>query len=159
MPKTKALEDIKNAFAVPVVMPKVRVPYEPKRVSFDCGTEGGADQSFKDEADINRIMKRYEVTGVMLDPTLRVQRVPRYEDISQMPEDFLEANVRVMKAKEAFDELPAAVRDRFANSPYELMMFLSNEANRDEAIKLGLVPPKEKPGAEKSGAPASDVKS
>jgi phage internal scaffolding protein len=46
-----------------------------------------------------------------------------------------------MAAEDEFDALPAQIRARFENEPANLIDFLSNEQNRDEAEKLGLVNP------------------
>ena len=45
----------------------------------------------------------------------------------------------VVKAEEAFMTLPAVVRARFANDPAGIFTFLQDPANRDEAVKLGLI--------------------
>ena len=54
--------------------------------------------------------------------------------------------------------LPSRVRRRFDNDPAELMEFLADEANREEAVMLGLIE-KEEPvqpaPAPEGGAPAS----
>lgn len=91
-------------------------------------------QSFKDECDINRIMARYAATGT-LDFVNR--REAQFLDVSDI--DFQNAMRIVTESREAFMTLPAAVRDRFQNDPGQLLGFLSDDSNREEAIKLGLV--------------------
>jgi phage internal scaffolding protein len=46
-----------------------------------------------------------------------------------------------MDAQYQFDQLPALIRDRFHNDPQEMLAFLNDPNNYDEAIKLGLVNP------------------
>ena len=61
--------------------------------------------------------------------------------------DYETALQRVITAQDSFDALPAKLRDRFENSPANLIEFLNDESNRDEAVKLGLINPPEKPAA------------
>lgn len=46
----------------------------------------------------------------------------------------------VRRANESFDALPADVRFRFANDPVVLARWIGDESNKDEAIRLGLIP-------------------
>lgn len=130
----------------------VRLGLENDGPLFDGGIDCGFDpdtgeelesmtkQSFVDECDINTIMRRYEATGAF--PDHINQRAGRgvFGDFSDVA-DFQTALHTVMAAEEMFSELPARVRDRFGNDPEQLIKFLQDDANRDEAIKLGLVPP------------------
>ena len=126
-----------------------RYPYDPKYNPMDYATDVGYDptqpdaaleaslteQSFKDQCDINNIVKQYERTGLM--PHQRPNE-PVYGDISDAP-TFLEAQNIVVAGKEAFAALPAHVRDRFQNDPARYLAFMDNDENYDEAVKLGLV--------------------
>lgn len=95
-------------------------------------------QAFKEESDINNILRKYNVTGVLPD-TARAA-LAHFGDFSTVP-TYKESLELVMRAQEMFSDLPAAVRNRFANDPGELLAFLSDSGNRDEAISLGLVDP------------------
>lgn len=90
-------------------------------------------QAYKDETDINVMMRRFKVTGQL---PVNAQEA-RYGDFSS-PVDFQEALNRVIAARSEFDRLPADLRDRFGNDPARLLAFLSDERNADEAVKLGL---------------------
>jgi phage internal scaffolding protein len=92
-------------------------------------------QAFKHEVDINRIMAKYQKTGLL--PV--TNKSPLYGDFSSIP-DFETASNKLIAAQNAFDAQPASLRKRFNNNPSELLHFLQDESNRDEAIKLGLVP-------------------
>lgn len=108
-------------------------------ISF-VGTEDKAQQQFKDEVDINTIVRRFGLTGEMPDN----YRPPQSGDFTGVT-DYQSALNALIAADEAFLEIPAEVRERFANDPQKLMEFLANDKNRDEAVKLGLVqPPPEK---------------
>lgn len=94
-----------------------------------------AKQSFKDECDINVIMRHWNRTGHLLHKN---EAQPRYGDFSTV-DDFQAAQNIVIQANEAFLALPAAVRDRMHNSPAELLRFVADADNLEEAIELGLV--------------------
>ncbi len=119
---------------------------ERHRATIDCGL-GRTKQSFKDECDINFIMNRWKRTGEIPPESVGKMR-PSYGDFSN-PNDYMEACNRVIDANEAFASLPSFLRDRFANEPANLIAFLADSANQDEAIKLGLaqkpIPEGEKP--------------
>lgn len=108
---------------------------------FACAVDDDkTQQSFKDEVDINTIVKRFGLTGQLPDDF----SMPMQGDFADVP-DFQTALNLVISAQEEFMKVPAEVRARFANDPGELMAFLGDAKNRDEAIKLGLVvPPPEK---------------
>lgn len=92
-------------------------------------------QSEKDSCDINLIVERHLRTGIMTN--YRTSQ-PMYGDFTSCV-DYHEAVARAQQAEESFMTLPASIRARFSNDPGQLIDFLSNENNRSEAIKLGLV--------------------
>ncbi len=96
-------------------------------------------QSFKEETDINSIMARFQTTG-MLDFVQKHQ--PQYGDVTAI--DFQTSMESVAKSREMFASLPSKVRDRFNNDPAELLEFLDNPENREEAVLLGLAKPAKK---------------
>lgn len=103
-----------------------------------------AKQEFKEECDINVILARYDETGPRPGAPL-----PRFGDFAEAP-DFLAAQLLVKQAEEHFASLDVRIRDRFNHNPVALLSFLGDPANRDEAVKLGLVqappPPPPEPG-------------
>lgn len=96
-------------------------------------------QSEMKSCDINQIVKNPQM---MMQAALTAK--PYFGDFSE-PEDYHLALDRVLKADTAFSTLPSKLRKRFDNDPAELLKFLADEKNRDEAIQLGLVLPAEKP--------------
>lgn len=105
------------------------------RAGLSCdGDKGLTQQQFKEEVDINTIVRRFGLTGQLPDNV----RVPMSGDFTGV-NDFQSAMNAVRGAQEAFMELPAPMRARFANDPQRLMEFCSDADNRDEAIKLGLL--------------------
>lgn len=96
--------------------------------------DGKTQQSFKDEVDINTIVRRFGLTGEMPQNFA----MPVSGDFTSAM-SFQESMNLVVQAQEAFMTLPAEMRDRFGHDPARLISFLEDEKNRDEAVKLGLV--------------------
>lgn len=96
------------------------------------------EQHHKDRVDINNIISNYTLTGIL--PEIQNRKEALYGDFSS-GDDFLESQLKVQKAEEAFFSLPAQIRKRFDNQPYKLLEFISNPQNIDEARSLGLANP------------------
>lgn len=92
-------------------------------------------QQFKEECDINTIMNKYIKTGEFRALT---GKGGIYADFSEI-KDLQSMLDTVRLAQDAFASLPAQVRQRFANDPAQLLEFIQDTNNRDEAIKLGLI--------------------
>lgn len=121
--------------------------YDTEEVSLSTGTDTSIDpdtgeelesltqQSFKDECDINEIVRRFGLTGQLPENF----RAPVSGDFTGIT-DFQSAMNAVVRAQEEFDSLPAATREFFANDPQRLMDFVNDDKNRDKALELGLIP-------------------
>ncbi|AXH77469.1 MAG: internal scaffolding protein [Microviridae sp.] len=111
------------------------------RGEIDCSyDEVRTKQSFKDECDINVLMRRYESSGVLpVDVS-----TASYGDFSEAP-DFMAAQNILRRAEAQFASLPSRVRERFQNDPAHFLEFIAEEANYDEALKLGLLKAEAKP--------------
>lgn len=132
--------------------------YDVKAVSRSCGLDTGTDtkviQSARDDADINVIVKRFNVTGML--PQL--QRQPLDVDIDKVM-DYRSAMQYVREAAERFMMLPSQLRERFQNDPQEFMAFVQDEANAEEAEKLGLIPKRERAKVDRSNnSPSNSTK-
>lgn len=92
------------------------------------------DQSFAADADINTIMARYQSTGEI---PLVNQAYPQFLDVTE--QDFQEHMNIVAEANQLFSELPSRLRDRFGNDPAAFLGFVSDEDNRVEMARLGLL--------------------
>lgn len=109
-------------------------PNGTKRIQLANDIPALTDQSFKDDCDINSIMKRLRKTGHIS----HMRHSPgTYADLTSIT-DLHTSIIQVQKAQEAFDTLPAQVRKRFHNDPSQLVDFLHDSANDEEAIQLGL---------------------
>lgn len=112
---------------------------EPFRGSdLECKDPSLAQQNMKDDVDINVMLEKFKVTGVMPQSVV----LPKYGDFSSVV-DYRSAMDAVRKARDSFMDLPAHLRARFDNDPQKLLEFVSDDKNRAEAEKLGLVPVKE----------------
>lgn len=120
--------------------PFLRTPYNYDTIAASnesglaCEEPTLAQQQFKDETDINNILRQFNITGILPEAPLS----PRYGDFSGIV-DYHSALNAVIAAEDGFMALPADLRARFQNDPENLINFLDDESNKDEAIKLGLV--------------------
>lgn len=99
-----------------------------------CEDASLAQQHYKEECDINTILQKFNITGLLPEHTLS----PRYGDFTGIG-DYHTAMNRVLAVQDEFEALPAQIRARFDNDPAQLIEFLENSDNRPEAEKLGLV--------------------
>jgi len=98
-----------------------------------CPEPTRAQQHHKDECDINEILRRFGKTGTM--PVTSLNAL--YGDFESV--DYHTALNQIIASEREFDALPSNIRKRFDNDPWELVQFLQNDNNRDEAIELGLL--------------------
>ena len=89
----------------------------------------------KDSCDINRIIDKYQQTGVLSHVNSRIPLEGDFTEVS----DFRSCLEILERAQDSFDDLPADVRNRFANDPAKFLDFVYDESNRDEAVNLGLI--------------------
>ena len=121
-------------------VPFLRTPYnyDVDKVSDEtgllCPEPTLAQQNFKDECDINNIVRQFGLTGELPSQPLS----PQYGDFTGVL-DYHTAVNAVLAAQDQFMELPAQLRARFDNDPAKLIDFLDKQENREEATKLGLV--------------------
>ena len=66
-----------------------------------------------------------------------------YGDFTNI-EDFHNANNRIIQAREDFLALPSEIREQFDNDPGQLVEFINDPDNIEEAQEMGLLPGKEK---------------
>lgn len=111
--------------------------YDVKAVSLatstDCGAESLVQQQFKDECDVNTIVRRFGLTGEI--PLTRMEGV--YGDFSEVT-DFDSALEAVTRAQESFMSVPAEVRERFGNDPGRLLAFVQTAKKQAMVDELGL---------------------
>lgn len=107
-----------------------------RETALSCPEVTRTQQHFAAEADINTIVRRFGVTGVM--PVSA--KLPTYGDFTGIG-DYQSALAAVQEANEAFAALDAELRARFKNDPAAYVEFCSDPANLPELRKLGLAEP------------------
>jgi len=120
-----------------------RSPYR-VRTQLHFTSPSRTKQSFRDECDINHILKRWERDGV-------ISHFNRFEgsygDFSNFG-DYHESINQVNRAQEMFMSLPSKIRSQFNNDPGRFVDFASNPANLDAMVDMGLavrrLPPAER---------------
>lgn len=142
-------------------MTEFRTAHGPrKRVSLDFFDDDGeplqgrTKQSFKDQCDINCILRNYDKTGLI---THVNDATARYGDFTEVNEYQDSLNL-VIEADRAFSELPSHVRKRFGNDPGAFFEFATDPDNFDQMVELGLAnPPVVEPAFEQpSSEPVSE---
>lgn len=105
------------------------------RVTFTCDPVSLTHQSMADECDINRIMLKWQKTGVIE----HVKEYPGgYGDFTNAPDDYQQSMNTVIEADNMFMTLPSSIRKRFHNDPAAFLDFVANPKNREELERLGL---------------------
>lgn len=118
---------------------KLRAPgqYNVDEASLEAGLEcfdvSLTQQQFKDDADINVIMERFNRTGELPVPVTPGQ----FGDYTEVY-DYHSAMNMVVAAQQAFAQMPAKIRSRFGNDAGAFVEFVSDSANLDEGIELGV---------------------
>lgn len=120
----------------------IRKPYEPReRVQLVNKDPSLTKQSMKDECDINKILTKWEKTGVLNHLNTFQGDYGDYLEV----QDYHTSLNQVKAAQEAFMSLPAQVRHKFENDPANFLQFVGDPANLDEMVELGLARPKKDP--------------
>lgn len=127
-----------NGDAIPVVMNDLpfRTAYGPKlRVRLDASEETHGTlvkQSFAEEVDVNRIVERFQTTGVL--PGAEAPAV--FADVSEMP-SYHESLTRVRQVEAFFATLDAETREAYGNDPGRWLEAYQEEADADSAAGRG----------------------
>lgn len=104
-------------------------------INFDPA-EKRAKDSFKDECDVNQILARFQVTGVI---DHFAKHGGEYMDVPAL--DYQHALDVLIQADSMFADLPSSLRNRFENDPLEFLKFVQDPDNLDEMRELGLADP------------------
>lgn len=119
------------------------VPHDSALFGLEFPDASRARQEFKEECDINVLMRKYRDHGVV--PTMRTGE-PKYFDCSEVP-DFMSAMNTFIEAEKAFMSLPAEVRKQMDNDPAKFVEFAADPENIESMRKWGLAPPAKEPDA------------
>lgn len=94
---------------------------------------GRTKQSFADDCDVNKILKRAEVVGSL---SHLQKHEGFYADVAEAPKDIFEAREQMARVGEIFAELPAEVRSEFQNDSLQYLAFVNDPANKDRIGEL-----------------------
>lgn len=112
--------------------------YAPK---FPKNPNATVQQQFQEDADINTMIRRHNAGpgrfGQPMGVDPNATRQPRFMELPS--ESYHESLNRVQDAKNLFMSYPARVRARFGNDPFQMLRFIEDPRNIDEAQRLGLV--------------------
>ncbi len=117
---------------------KVRSQYSPRvRVALYCDpASGNTQQQFREEVNINNIVKKYHDTG-MIQQMANSQGSYGYAT----SQSFTEAMHIVANARSEFERLPSSVRSHFENDTSKFLDAVQDPERKKEFIELGLVKP------------------
>lgn len=95
-------------------------------------SDGMTKQSFKDQCDINNILKKAQRTGSLA----HVQKYPTavYAEFDGV--DLLGAFERAERAKQIFADLPSEVRSEFDQDPFAFVKFAADPENIGRLAEL-----------------------
>lgn len=126
-------------------MTEFQIAYQPTiRVQVFFPDPTLTKQSFKDECDVNNIMKKFEKTGLLDHVNNHKGDYGNYIGY----EDYQTSLNRIASAQDAFNTIPASIRARFDNSPLEFLRFAQNPENFDKMVEMGLANQPEEPRGE-----------
>jgi len=125
----------------------IRFPFDRSPVVKNFRSASRTRSSFRDECDINVIMRKYAKTG-LIDHVASVGG--QYGNFIDAPL-YHDAMNLLLEADTMFASLPSAVRRRFDNDPAAFLAFTQDESNLDEMRDLGLLK-KEVPSSMESPA-------
>lgn len=84
-----------------------------------------ARPEFEPECNINNILAKFKVTGVLVDPSVRTLRQPMFIDCTSLP-DLAGYHEQLNGCKVAFDSLPKEIQEAFGFDARTAMHWLSN---------------------------------
>jgi len=105
-----------------------------ERETAPCVGKSLTHQSEMASCDINRIMHKFEKTGIL---EHRNNFEGQYGDFLDAS-DYQTSINQVIEADEMFQTLPAKLRRRFHNDPAAFLEYVSNPENTEEMYQLGL---------------------
>jgi hypothetical protein len=105
-------------------------------------SEDMAQQQFRDDVDINQIVKRFGITNEL--PIAK--EVGQYADFSEVT-DFQTALQQLRRGEEAFLELPVVVRDLFGNDPGNMYGWFSRGGDVEELLDAAYGPGEAREGS------------
>ncbi len=113
--------------------PKPRNCYSPRVSVISPAGHTPAQQQFKEDCDINTIMKRLN-SGQMTDYINKHQLAFGFAT----PLQYHDSMNLIAQADSMFNELPSSLRNEFDNNPQAFLEFVQDEKNAAKAKELGI---------------------
>lgn len=108
--------------------PGPRTEYSPRvRVIAPKSGDGLAQQSFKDQCDINNILKRHQAGDVLYHVK---DTPPQYMEVEPM--DYREALQLAKDVQDRFDSLPSNLRSKYENDPELFLADLQRQQTEEK---------------------------
>ena len=96
------------------------------------------DQSQYKDTDINNIVRKYQVTGLLDSPGSVPFETLQYGDATLLP-DYQTALDLVNSVHEEFSSLPSEVREKFGHDPMQLLDALQDPTKQQMLQDIGLL--------------------
>lgn len=111
-----------------------------KQVGLACNDGTRTVQHHKDDADLNKIVRDFGVTGKMPAPV----RVPTYGDFTEVT-DYQSAFEAVANAEKSFNQLPSQLREKLKHDPQRFLEYAADPRNLEEMRSMGMITQTEPP--------------
>ena len=111
----------------------IRSAYGEKQKVTLTTLDARVEQCHRDECDINKIIAKYDRTGVLNHVN---DFEARYEDLTGL--DYQTMLNTVANANSMFEGLPSEIRNQFANDPANFISFMDDENNNEQMYEMGL---------------------
>lgn len=113
---------------------RIRNALDRDRVQRIVRGDSRTKQSFKDECDINNVVRRYATTGMLSHVS---RRQPTYGDFSSVT-SLEQAIDLVAQLDDEFREMPSGIRAAADNNPLRYLEMLTSQAGVDRLAEAGL---------------------
>ena len=112
----------------------VRNQFVRTRLQKDFTGESQTQQQFKDECDINNVVRQFAKTGHIhhlnnSEPNYGLADSTTYHDAMNI----------VVQAQQEFDAMPSEIRAKFGHSPENFLSFVENPDNAQELYDMGII--------------------
>lgn len=124
----------------------------PDKERLHTGSESRVQQHHAEACDMKQILNNFMRTGEVPLSSNKMQFIDATEATS-----YDESLQIVLDAQDTFAELPSKVRKKFNNDPRELLLFMDDPSNLEEARELGLAEPEPIPEPRYVGEPVHSL--
>lgn len=128
---------------------KFRTQFQRNQIKFIQDKPSMVHPEFVNDCDIAKIFARMNA-GVDITPASikrgLLKREPIFADFTQIG-DYTDMNMKILEARNKFDQLPSEVRKYFGYDPGALIQALDDPNEREILQKFGIVAPDKKESA------------